>query len=100
MNKYRVDKLLFDDELPDISDEEVDKTIEDIDSFIQTINPHIGREKIKARETTTLKKARYLKCMDYSGKTPALNARAYFKDVPRHSLEAAVYHFNVPGYKK
>lgn len=100
VNKYNIDRLLFDDELPDISDEEVEKTIEDIDNFIHKINPHVGRDKIKARDSATLRKARYLKYMDYTGKTPALNARAYLKDVPRHSLEAAVYHFGIPGYKK
>lgn len=100
VNKYNIDRLLFDDELPDISDDETELTMQDIDSFIQKINPHIGRDKLKARENMRTKNARYVKYMDYSGKVPILNARTYLKDVPRHSLEAAVYHFSIPGYKK
>ena len=100
VNKYRVDKLLFDDELPDISDEEVEATMESIDNFIEKINPRLGKDILKERDTATLHKARYARYMDYSGDKPALNARRYLKDVPRHSLEVAVYHFNILGYKK
>ena len=100
VNKYNIDRLLFDDELPDISDDEVELTMQSIDSFIQKIYPHLGRDKLKARENMRTKNARYIKYMAYSGKVPTLNARTYLKDVPRHSLEAAVYHFTIPGYKK
>lgn len=74
--------------------------MENIDNFIEKIISRLGRNVLKERDTAVLHKARYVKYMDYSGDKPTLNARKYLKDVPRRSLEVAIYHFNIPGYKK
>ena len=99
-NKYGIDRLLFFDDLPNVTDEEVDNTIKGIEDFIQQINPHVGREKIKNRTTCILKNGRYLRYIDYSGPIPTLKARTYLKDLERNSLENAVHYFGISGYRK
>ena len=100
VNKYGIDRMLFTNELPGVSEKEVDRVIEDIDNFIQTINPNVNRDCFKSKTNRRLMNDRYLKYMDYSGKKPRLNTRDYLKDVPRYSLESTVYHFGISGYKK
>lgn len=99
-NKYGLYRLLFSDDLPDVSDEEVDAVIESVEGFIEAINPNLNREKILARRKAKFGKGRYTKYMDYSGDIPKLVARKYLKDLTRDQLENTVYHFGIPGYKK
>ena len=98
VNKYDIQKLFYSD-IPDISSEEVEKTLESVDAFIRYVNSDARKEKLK-RNYNNARKNRYTKYIDYSGNTPVFKARTYLNDISRVNLEIACHNFNIRGYFK
>lgn len=102
LEKYSIDKyFITGDDLPNVSEKELEQRIEQVMDFIQEINTKVDiRDVYKEKHRRIASKSKCLKYIkhDCTNNVMYLDTRLYLNDLPRHSLEWACHHSGIKNY--